>query len=616
MKVLLKNLGYPALIIFAVVLVNIFVYYTTVCTAETVQSRDIYGGSHSAERAAINARRELTASLSGEHRRDISELSARVELLEDYKAAAEYVTDRNYGSLSRWEELPAEERRARAEELYEQSLREFPSEERLLVSISDEISVLNEMIGYLKYLTGYNDYVKNIAERSDFLSDISIYNENSGIVGNIVKTQKDFYGLSNITLTPVTEDGFTVFLSFRVSDFLAVLITLISLAALSFGNAERPRSALAAPVLLSAAGITALYLGNYILTDMFLGMPQTDAAVQSMESFKSCPYPISAGFLAVCTVFAKLCGCMVILLSAAALISAQGKRRVVSSALLAAVAAAELALAVTDSPDFLREINLLSFFSLERFFIRYLNLELFGLAVSRLPVFAAFAAAAVVIAAIAAARGVSSRAAQLTRESERRYYDEINRRYMESRRIRHDINNHLLAISALIETGNIEQAKRYITEVSEQTDLAAMPVRTGSQVLDALLFKKTEQAAERGIALTFEVSCPLSDCGISDYDLCTVFGNILDNALEASAQGDKISVAIGNQLDMLYISCENPFTGELRRRGDRILTSKRDASSHGYGLPRVREIAARCGGEVKITAENGVFLIEILMNTK
>jgi len=57
-----------------------------------------------------------------------------------------------------------------------------------------------------------------------------------------------------------------------------------------------------------------------------------------------------------------------------------------------------------------------------------------------------------------------------------------------------------------------------------------------------------------------------------------------------------------------------PFKSEIRTRGERLLTSKTDATLHGYGISRVREIAAKHGGEVKITAENGEFIIEILMN--
>lgn len=333
-----------------------------------------------------------------------------------------------------------------------------------------------------------------------------------------------------------------------------------------------------------------------------------------MESFKSCPYMINAGALVACMIAFKVLGALVVLFAAAVIVSAEGRRRAVSTLVIGGVICAEIVFAVTGISDILSEINILSFFSFERFFIRYLNLDIFGMATSRLPLFIAFAAVVFVVMATAAVRSISMRSAQLTQKAEQEYYDEINRRYLESRKIRHDINNHLLAINALIETGNIEQAKRYISEVQEQTDLAAMPVKTGRDVLDALLFKKTEQAAEKGAAIQYEVSCPLLDCSISDYDLCTIFGNILDNAIEAAKAGERISVSISKQHDMLYISCENPFDGELKRRGERIVTTKKDFTAHGFGLMRIRETAKRCGGDVNITSEGGVFHIEVLMN--
>ena len=67
-----------------------------------------------------------------------------------------------------------------------------------------------------------------------------------------------------------------------------------------------------------------------------------------------------------------------------------------------------------------------------------------------------------------------------------------------------ELNNHLLAISTLIETGNMEQAKHYISEVSEQLDLVAIPIKTGRDVLDALLFKKTEQADLLLVKINYE----------------------------------------------------------------------------------------------------------------
>ena len=607
MRTQLKNLAFPVLMVLAVVLVNFFVYYTSVCGAEIVQSRDIYGGTSSASISSVRSRTKLIS-------KSYEELATEVELIRDYQAAVVYVQENDTAALSRWVELTSEERKNHALELYGKCVKEYSSDtENLSEKLSADISDRNEVLSYLGYLDGYQDYVADIANRSEFLSDISIYKEDSGIVGNIVKTQKDFYGLSGITLTPVVDDGYLALISYRITDILVVLVAVLSLTVLRNEGSTHRRGILS-PVLITVIGTAAMYIGNYILTASFLGLPPMDAAVQSMESFKSCPYMINAGALVACMIAFKVLGALSVLFAVAVIVSTEGRRRAVSALIIGGVIFAEIVFAVTGISDILSEINILSFFSFERFFIRYLNLDIFGMAASRLPLFIVFAAVVFVVMATAAVRSISRRSAQLTQKAEQEYYDEINRRYLESRKIRHDINNHLLAINALIETGNIEQAKRYISEVQEQTDLAAMPVKTGRDVLDALLFKKTEQAAEKGAAIQYEVSCPLLDCSISDYDLCTIFGNILDNAIEAAKAGERISVSISKQHDMLYISCENPFEGELKRRGDRIVTTKKDFTAHGFGLMRIRETAKRCGGDVNITAEDGVFHIEVLMN--
>ena len=141
-----------------------------------------------------------------------------------------------------------------------------------------------------------------------------------------------------------------------------------------------------------------------------------------------------------------------------------------------------------------------------------------------------------------------------------------------------------------------------------------MPVKTGRDVLDALLFKKTEQATEKGVNIVFEINSPLHDCSIADYDLCTIFANILDNAIEAVNSGDRISVSISKQHDIFYISCENAFHQELKRKGEKILSTKKDFGSHGFGLTRIKDTAKHYGGDVNITAVNGIFRIEILIN--
>ena len=614
MKLQLKNNALFVFIVLAIIITNFFVYYTSICNSEILQSKDIYGKVSSTNISSIHNRQKLLTNSNDDMNEAIAQMLKEIALLEDYSVAVQYVQNDNQSALSNWEELSFDERKAYAKKLYLECENKYSKEtEQLAKLIKEDISYLKQTISYLEYLNNYHDYIRNIDTNSELLSDISIYQNNSNIINNITKTRKDFYGLSEIVLTPVIEDGYIAFLNFRTTDFFAVLIALLSLTTIKSETIHRQKI-LRTPIWITVISIVVMYLGNFILTDRFVGMPPMTVTIQSMESFKTCPYVITTAFLVISTTVAKTLGCILIILVSILILSIKGKKKVFVLSLVSLILFAELFFTIHDFSAVLREINLFSLFSFERFFIRYINIEVFGIVISRLPVFVAFVCIVFIFTAVVSVRSASKRMEELTRETEQAYYEEINRRYLESRKIRHDIHNHLLAINTLIETGNVEQATHYISEVSEHLDLVAMPVKTGRDVLDALLFKKTEQATEKGAHIVFEINAPFHDCNIADYDLCTIFGNILDNAIEAVNAGDKIAVIIGKQHDMFYISCENAFYGELKRKGEKILSTKKEFGSHGFGLTRIKDTAKRYGGDVSVTSENEIFRIEILMN--
>ena len=617
MKMQFKNYALSLFLVLAIIITNFFVYYTSVCNSEILQIKNTYGKVSSVNLASIQKRKQLILNLSNKNPVEVVQmLEKEIIVLEDYAAAVNYVQKQNNSALRRWSDLPYNERVTYVERLYQDCQTKYSMEtDQLATRINADIAILENTISYIQYLDGYHDYIRNIETNSETLSNISIYQNNSKFVNNIIKTRKDFYGLQGIVLTPVIASGYIAFLHFKITDFFAVLIALLSLTTIKREPIHRKKNLLT-PIRITVISTLVLYLGNFILTDHFVGMPQMTVTVQSMESFKTCPYMINAGFLAISTVAAKTLGCLIVLFVSILIFSVRGKKKILVLCLVSVLLLAEVFFAMYGSSEWLKEINVLSLFSFERFFMYYMNLEVFGILVSRLPVFIIFVCIVFVFLAIISVQSISKRMEELTKETEQEYYDEINRRYLEGRKIRHDINNHLLAINTLIETGNVEQAKHYISEVSEQLDLVAMPVKTGRDVLDALLLKKTEQATEKGAQIVFEINAAFHDCTIADYDLCTIFGNILDNAIEAVNAGDKILVSIGKQHDMFYISCENAFYRELKRKGDKILSTKKEFGSHGFGLTRIRDTAKHYGGDVSITAENGVFRIEILMNIK
>ena len=198
------------------------------------------------------------------------------------------------------------------------------------------------------------------------------------------------------------------------------------------------------------------------------------------------------------------------------------------------------------------------------------------------------------------------------------YFGEIDKRYQETRLLWHDFNNHLLAVKALYENGHEAQAAKYIDDLSEQSYARLLPAKSGSDTLDLLLFKKHQQANEMGVAIRFKMGCSLAGLAITDYDMCSLFGNILDNAIEAARKVKAADVAVllrvEQQNSMLYICCENPYEGELLKQDGELKTTKKDAAKHGIGLSSVKHICKKYNGSVEVETADNIFRLSVLLN--
>lgn len=602
------------LLFIAVLLVlnTLFFYYVN-CTGDYFQITDVYGRKYVENRAEekrvseILAIPDLSISLLENRISDCSKVIYAISIVKEFgqtaveenKIVSEYA--KNNGDLN-------------IDELDRQ--------------VSVEKAAYEAALKKLEYVEGYTGYIKGIAKNASDISEIGIFKNEDWIKNNIIKTKKDFYGLENIRLSLTSDVATGILINYHISDIFALLSVFVFLPfflALSkrMKSSMMPeRKLLIIPFIATLFLSALIYSGNILMTQKYIGKIKLNIPVQSYLQLKSCPYTINTGTMIFACFSAKLVGIMFFSFFAIIVLcgikSAEKISRFLAAFILVFVLLEIIAYFSGILGTFWREINIFSLFTFERFFIRYLNLNFFGAAVSRLYF---MVGATVVIMSIMLTTMVYSisqyiKAARET--AERNYFDELNHRYTESQKINHDINNHLLAVSRLIESGNIESAKKYISEVVEKTELSAQPLKTGSDVLDALLFKKSGQAKADGIKLDIEVKAPVPE-GISDYDLCTIFGNILDNAFEAVSHSEtekNVRLTMSGQHEMFYISCENPFSRELKREAGKIVSIKPDKALHGYGLMRVSEIAEKYGGTVSVTDENKEFRIEILIIKK
>lgn len=190
------------------------------------------------------------------------------------------------------------------------------------------------------------------------------------------------------------------------------------------------------------------------------------------------------------------------------------------------------------------------------------------------------------------------------------------------RGFRHDIRNHLICLRELAKKGKTEELRSYTEELLQGIEAANGMICCGNEIADAIINEKNLLAKQKGIHLTVEGRMP-SECPIKATDICTLFSNALDNALEAQAKWEEqnpqekwIRVQICRQGRMICLCFENPAGP-----ADRILpwgsTSKENVREHGLGNLNMIYAAEKYNGKVTAVIEekNGkrVYCLEILL---
>lgn len=178
----------------------------------------------------------------------------------------------------------------------------------------------------------------------------------------------------------------------------------------------------------------------------------------------------------------------------------------------------------------------------------------------------------------------------------------------------HDLKHQ---VRALREMDDSSERGRYLDEIDDSIGIYESIVKTGSEVLDVILTEKSLLCREKGI----EIHCVADGSRLSfmdAVDIYSVFGNIIDNAIEEvqsfrEREKRQIDVLIYVQQSFLLINVLNPLKKELEFQDELPRTTKADEGYHGFGLRSVKHTVRSYGGNMTIRTEDGVFSIKILL---
>ncbi len=201
-------------------------------------------------------------------------------------------------------------------------------------------------------------------------------------------------------------------------------------------------------------------------------------------------------------------------------------------------------------------------------------------------------------------------------EAQAKHYEYLIKREEETKKFRHDMRNHMRVIYDLAGQEGKEELRGYVEHICGKFEMLDNSVTVGNATVDAVINRFAEMFSQKNIEFIVSGHLP-SDCFVDAFDLCTIFSNILENAMEASekcAEGfRKIKLQIRYDKDMIFILTENYFMEELQQKAGVLKTTKQKKKGHGYGLQNTIESAGNYTGRVEYIFNGDCFQIFIVL---
>lgn len=196
------------------------------------------------------------------------------------------------------------------------------------------------------------------------------------------------------------------------------------------------------------------------------------------------------------------------------------------------------------------------------------------------------------------------------------YYRMLLQKEENTRKFRHDIENHLLCINELARKESTEELKRYLEDLSgEIRQIRNMSYATGNEMIDVILYDKFSGIGE---GIRVDVRGRLGrELNLSDMDLCTVFSNLFQNAVEELGRQEagwfRLELRQGREYAEVAVSNSVDSPVALQSNG-LPKTRKGNTKNHGLGLQNVRAVIERNGGSFEIASMEDCFEVKIQLH--
>lgn len=192
---------------------------------------------------------------------------------------------------------------------------------------------------------------------------------------------------------------------------------------------------------------------------------------------------------------------------------------------------------------------------------------------------------------------------------EQKHYQKLEEVNQEYARYAHEVKKAVRVIGQLVEQEDKREISQILCQLQEKGRSFSQRLYCADTIINAILLDRQRIADETGVIFEANLQPGIDFSFIREMDRITLFGNLIDNALQAAGKTEKGYVRIhiyrGNRA-MLIVRVENNFRIPPVKRGSDYLTIKKEPG-HGYGLKNVREMAESYGGSLYTTVKENTF---------
>lgn len=193
-------------------------------------------------------------------------------------------------------------------------------------------------------------------------------------------------------------------------------------------------------------------------------------------------------------------------------------------------------------------------------------------------------------------------------------YENLQEKITDARRAKHDVRHHITLMQEYLNSGDLDSLREYLGKYNDSLPDDSLVCFCDNAAANAVLLYFAQKAKDNGIDYIVKADIP-SEIFVSDTDISVLFGNLVENALDAcreeKSDDRKIIICAGLTGNALCITVDNTFTGTLRQALDGELISTKHKGL-GLGTQSVKNIAEHYGGICRFETKDGMFCASVM----